>query len=315
MPRAPHGHRQSLFTGLVFLLIGHAALSAALEVPPLRGRVNDTAGMLSEDRAQQLEHRLEQFEQQTGHQIAVLSVSSLQGDTLEDFSIRIAESWKIGQKGFDDGAILLISRDDRKVRIEVGYGLEGVLPDATANQIIQEVILPRFRADDYSGGIDAGITAIVEVVGGLPMHEVIPALSRNRGFNSHVVGGVLGMTLILALLTGLTHRTFTRGALSGATTGLFITLVGAPGYSVGLWIFATVFGAVLGCLGSRFAAASWGGHWTGNPKDFRDDWGAGLFRGGSGGANRGGFGGGSSSGGSFGGGGGGFGGGGASGSW
>ena len=97
---------------------------------------------------------------ETGHQIALLTVPTLEGDSLEDFSIRVAESWKIGKKGFDNGAILLIVRDDRRLRIEVGYGLEGVLPDAIANRIINEVITPRFRSGDYAGGIEAGVDSI-----------------------------------------------------------------------------------------------------------------------------------------------------------
>ena len=102
-----------------------------MEVPALGGRINDLAGLLLQEQASRLEEQLTQFEQQTGHQIAVLTIRSLGGDALEDFSIRVAEAWKIGQKGFDNGAILLIVRDDRKLRIEVGYGLEGVMPDVT----------------------------------------------------------------------------------------------------------------------------------------------------------------------------------------
>lgn len=143
----------------------------ALEVPPLRGRVNDLAGMLPPDRASRLEQKLAEFERETGHQIAVLTIPSLEGDSLEDFSIRVAETWKIGQKGFDNGVILLVVRDDRKLRIEVGYGLEGVLPDAIASRIIREVIVPHFRANDYPGGIEAGVEAILKVTRGEQLPE------------------------------------------------------------------------------------------------------------------------------------------------
>jgi hypothetical protein len=139
---------------------------AVLAVPPLRGRINDYAGLIPADRAQALEERLARFEAETGHQIAVLTISSLKGDSLENFSIRVAESWKIGKKGFDNGAILLIARDDRRLRLEVGYGLEGVMPDALASQIIREVITPRFRSGDYVGGIEGGVDAIMKVARG-----------------------------------------------------------------------------------------------------------------------------------------------------
>src|SRR5215467_6388004 len=162
-----------LFAGLAFLLAPTIffSLALALDVPPLQGRINDYAGLIPADRARALEERLARFEAETGHQIAVLTIPSLKGDSLEDFSIRVAEAWKIGQKGFDNGAILLIVRDDRKLRIEVGYGLEGVLPDAIASRIIREIIVPRFRANDYAGGIEAGVNALLTVARG----EKLPA--------------------------------------------------------------------------------------------------------------------------------------------
>jgi uncharacterized protein len=134
--------------------------------------------LIPADRAQALESRLAAFEQGTGHQIAVLTIPSLEGDALEDFSIRVAESWKIGTKGFDNGAILLIAQKERKLRIEVGYGLEGVLPDAIANRIIGEVIVPRFRENDYAGGIEAGINAILQVAKGESLPQKAPASRR-----------------------------------------------------------------------------------------------------------------------------------------
>lgn len=146
-------------------------LVSALDVPPLRGRVNDLAGLMPPARARDLAERLRRFEEQTGHQVAVLTIPSLEGEDLEGFSIRVAENWKIGKKGFDNGVILLIARNDRKLRIEVGYGLEGILPDAIASRIIREVIVPRFRANDYAGGIEAGVEAILKVTGGEPLPE------------------------------------------------------------------------------------------------------------------------------------------------
>ena len=172
--------------GALVLFLLAPALSNALDVPPLRGRVNDYAKLLSQERALALEAQLEKFEQETGHQIAVLTIPSLEGDSLEDFSIRVAETWKIGKKGFDNGAILLVARDDRKLRIEVGYGLEGVLPDAIASRIIREVITPRFRSGDYAGGIDGGVNAILKVARGETLPERAPSGARRNRFTRRV---------------------------------------------------------------------------------------------------------------------------------
>ena len=306
-------HQARLFVaGLALLLVPTIfRFALALEVPALRGRVNDYAGLLPSNKAQELEGRLAQFEQETGHQIAVLTVASLEGDALEDFSIRVAENWKIGQKGFDNGAILVIAQKDRKLRIEVGYGLEGVLPDAIASRIIREVIVPRFRANNYSGGIEAGVDAILKAARGEKVPATPRASSKQPFSNISVFGAVLIMTAIAALFIGMTQRRFARGTAGGAVAGLFATLGVAPGYSIALWILALIVGGVLGAMGSRFASDAWGGQWRGGTRRYRDDWGDHIFRGGLGG----GFGGGGFGGGGFSGGGGGFGGGGASGSW
>jgi len=172
---------------LSFLLLLIASpLARALEVPPLRGRVNDYAGVMSQDQVRMLESQLAQFEQETGHQIAVLTIPTLDGEDIEGFSIRVAENWKIGKKGFDNGVILLVAVKDRKLRLEVGYGLEGVLPDAIADRIIRDYIVPRFRAQDYAGGVIAGIDAVQKVIKQEPLPESArkPNQAPRSGFNS-----------------------------------------------------------------------------------------------------------------------------------
>ena len=164
-------HLQGLALFCLLFTFIYFGIASALDIPPLRGRVNDYANLMTPGRAQSLEQRLGQFETETGHQIAVLTLPSLQGEDIEGFSIRVAESWKIGKKKFDNGAILIVAQNDRKLRIEVGYGLEGVLPDAIANRIINEVIVPRFRDGDFPGGIEAGVDAIVRVTKGEPLPE------------------------------------------------------------------------------------------------------------------------------------------------
>ncbi|HEY2986165.1 MAG TPA: YgcG family protein [Candidatus Binatia bacterium] len=169
---------------IVYFFLFTVAVSFALEVPPLRGRVNDYANLMPPARGQALEQRLEEFENQTGHQLAVLTIPSLQGEDIEGFGIRVAENWKIGKKKFDNGAILIISKDDRKLRIEVGYGLEGVLPDAIANRIIQDIIVPRFRNGDFPGGIEAGVDAMMKGTSGEPLPET--ARKRKSAAGSYV---------------------------------------------------------------------------------------------------------------------------------
>jgi uncharacterized protein len=138
-----------------------AASAFALEVPYLSGRINDTAHMLSAEAVAELEAMLEAYEDSTGNQIVLLTIESLDGESLEEFSIRVAETWKLGQKGVDNGALLLIAKSDRKLRIEVGYGLEASLTDAMTSYIINGVITPRFKQGDFEQGIREGLRSII----------------------------------------------------------------------------------------------------------------------------------------------------------
>jgi uncharacterized protein len=190
---APHRFVFSLF--LICLL---SAPAYPLDVPPLRARVNDYAKVITADQTRKLEDQLAQFERETGHQVAILTVPSLEGDSLEDFSIRVAENWKIGKKGFDNGVILIVVPKDRRLRLEVGYGLEGILPDAVANQIISQYIIPRFRVGDFSSGIVAGIDAVLKVIRREPLPEAArqkPSNPSGSGF-----GSLTGLVLLLGLI-------------------------------------------------------------------------------------------------------------------
>ncbi len=155
---------------LATLILGLLLLSAsglkALEVPPATGYVNDRAGILSSSTKQQLEQGLREFEQSDSTQLVVLTVPSLEGEVLEEYSLKVAEKWGIGQRDKDNGALLLIARDERKIRIEVGYGLEGQLTDLLTGRIIDQEITPRFRSGDYDGGVVAGISAMAQAVRG-----------------------------------------------------------------------------------------------------------------------------------------------------
>lgn len=150
-----------------YLLFSFLPVLSALEIPERpEGYVNDRAGLLSASAKPVLENQLRSFEDKTSNQVVVVTFPSLEGQSLEDFSMRLAEAWKIGQKGRNNGVIFLIFRDDRKMRIEVGYGLEGVFPDLVAGQIIRQVVVPYFRKGDTSGGIVAGVNAILQATQG-----------------------------------------------------------------------------------------------------------------------------------------------------
>lgn len=195
-------HRLFLF-GLFSSLLASSA-GNALDVPPLRGRVNDYAGLLQQDRVRGMENQLAQFELQTGHQVVVLALPSLEGEDAPAFALKTAETWKLGQKGHDNWALLLISLNDRKLRIEVGYGLEGLLPDAIASQIIRNVLVPSFRDKDYAGGIESALNVIMKVTRGEPLPESARSKPRYQQSNLKfmvifaVVFAVLGLMAFMS---------------------------------------------------------------------------------------------------------------------
>ncbi len=273
-------------------------VSAALEVPGLQGRVNDHAAILSSGTKQQLEQLLQLFEQQESTQIVVLTVPSLEGDNLENFSIRVVEKWKIGQKGLDNGVLLLIAKEDRKLRIEVGYGLEGKLTDLVAGQIISKVITPEFKMGDFDQGVIEGVNSIVSVVRGEFDDQIKKIDAREEKRNTR--DGLISFIVFGYFFIG---RIFREKPLIASLVG------GAAAPLLGWLIFSTnlIFTLALIPIGASagFIFSSLGTGGTGS---------AGGWTTGS--SSSGGFGGGSGGfGGGFGGGGGGFGGGGASGSW
>jgi len=282
----------------VCLLVPMAA--HALDVPPLKGRVNDYGGMLAGATEQHLNRILQDLEASDGTQIVVLTIPSLEGDSLEDFSIRVADQWQIGQANRDNGAILLISKADRKLRIEVGYGLEGRLTDLMAGRIIRDVIVPRFKAGQIDQGILDGVGAMASVVRG--EFKASEAPSRSRGTGRSGGNGLFGLMIALFILNVLGRLRRSLGALAGA---VIVPIIGTAIFGFSLTLLALLIpigivgGLFAGLLGSPLAFGHTG-HRSGR---------GGFWIGGSGG----GFGGGGFGG--FSGGGGGFGGGGASGGW
>lgn len=182
----------------LFLPLLLAAHGAAKEVPFLTGRVNDEANLLSPEQRQGIESKLAQLEQQTTHQVAVLTVESLEGDPIEDFAHRVAETWKLGTAEKDNGALLLVASGDRKMRIEVGYGLEPDLTDLQTSVIQNDVIIPYFKRGDFGGGIEAGVDAMISAIQGQEVTPAAPARQPSGGGGGGGGGG--GFLLFLVFL-------------------------------------------------------------------------------------------------------------------
>jgi uncharacterized protein len=282
---------------LALLLCWAFAASADVAVPALSGRVVDQTGTLSSGDIDALTQKLKAFELQKGSQIAVLIVPTTAPETIEQYSIRVAEAWKIGRQKIDDGAILLVAKDDHKLRIEVGYGLEGALTDVTSQRIIDEIITPKFRSGDFAGGISDGVDRIIRVVDGEPLPAPQPQWQSFRGqdrydilFNPLILFGVFAAGGVLRTLLGRLFGSVAIGGVFGLVAWL----------AVGSLMISAI--AALGA----FAFAMFAESATSNG---RSGWSGGVPSGGgwSGGS--------SSSSGGFSGGGGSFGGGGASGSW
>ncbi len=307
------GARWLLF-GLLALVAAAASAATGWEkppgdlqaVPPLASRVTDLAGMLSPEQRAALEQKLQAAEGTSQNQIAVLIVPTTKPEAIEDYSIRVVEQWKLGQKGFDNGVLFLVARDDRRMRIEVGYGLEGLLPDVVARRILDEVVAPRFRQGDFAGGVAAGVERIEQALAkGEPLAAPGAKAPRPRGQTSPMAGlEAIGSLVVFALVLlpvigGVLRAIFGRFAgsvIGGAGAGVVGWLVtgsliaGAFIALVGLVLIAMA-GAGVGGLAHRGRTRGWT---TGG-------WGGGGWSGGGGGG--------------FSGGGGGFGGGGASSSW
>jgi uncharacterized protein len=279
---------------LVFFLAG-SAVHAEVAVPPLTARVTDLTGTLSPSQRDALEQELRAFETRKGSQIAVLIVPTTQPEAIEQYSLRVAETWKLGRKGIDDGALLLVAKDDRALRIEVGYGLEGVIPDAVANRVIDEIIVPFFKQGDFYGGIQAGVSRLTRLVDGEPLP---PSQARDRTWSG--IADLLPVAFIAVMIGG-----GFLGSLLGRLIGAAVS-----GGIVGVVFWITI-GSLLGALAAGvvvflFTLAIGGSGGRGGRGDF-GGWSGGYSSGSGGGWG--------SGGGGFSGGGGGFGGGGASGRW
>ncbi len=270
-------------------------------VPPLRERVTDLTGTLTAAQQSQLEEKLRSFEARKGSQLAVLLVASTQPEAIEQYSIRVVDQWKLGREKPDDGALLLVAKDDRAVRIEVGRGLEGALTDLVSRRIVDEAIVPLFRQGDFAGGIDAGLDRMIGVIDGEPLPEPDQGWERPGSLGEVLPFLFMFVVVGSAVLRAMLGR-FLGAAATGGVAGLIaFSATRALPLALGVGVLAGAFAMALGLGGGRWSSRPHRGGWGG---------GGGFGGGGFGGGGGGGFGGGG-----FGGGGGSFGGGGASGRW
>jgi uncharacterized protein len=288
---------------LAFAIVAHADVA----VPALKARVTDLTGTLTAQQTQALESKLAALEQRKGAQVVVLMLPSTQPEDIVDYATRVFDQWKIGRKNVDDGVLVVVAKDDHRAMIETGYGLEGAIPDAAASRIIREYMAPKFRTNDFYGGLDDAIGALTKLIDGEPLPPPLQGPQRERGGIAHGHDWFTGLVvawIVLAWARAIFAwmPRLPRAGLVGAATG------GLSWLFSGLWPLGLALGVIglligfAGRSGGTFARRGGTGGWGG--------WGG--FGGGLGG---GGFGSGGFGGGGFSGGGGSTGGGGASGSW
>ena len=280
--------KAGLYALLVMLLLASSLAHAEFVViPELKSRITDLTQTLSADQQAQLNAKLADFEQQKGSQIAVFILPTTQPEDIAQFSIRVVEKWKVGRAKIDDGILVLVAKDDRKIRIEVGYGLEGAIPDLTAKRVINEIISPQFKQGNFYGGLDAGVDKLIGLVNGESLPE--PKASASAG---NAIENLLPILLFGGLISGLVLRSMLGNFAGSAVNG---SLVGGAVWLLGLALGAAAIFAIVAFFFTMMMGGRGMGGYGGMPM------------------GGGGFGGGGSS--SWGGGGGGFGGGGASGDW
>ena len=255
---------QAIARVFLLALLSMGAAQAEVAVPPLVHRVTDLTATLDVQQTQTLEARLATFEAKKGAQLAVLIAPTTQPESIEQFGIRVVEAWKLGRKGVDDGALLLIAKEDRALRIEVGYGLEGVLNDATAKRIVDEIIVPHFKRGEFYAGIESGTTAMMRVIEGEPL----PPPKRAAASGSYDIESLLligfGLVVVVGgMLRALLGR-FPAAVLMGGGLGVLVWLTVAPllvALLVGVmaFVFVLLGGSGRGYGGGGFGHGGFGG--------------------------------------------------------
>lgn len=256
-----HWVRRAMLLCVAGMLLCCAVTARALDVPPLRGRVNDLAKILSPDVAKRLDAALAAFEASDSTQVVVLTVPSLEGDTIEGFSIKTAQEWGIGQKGKDNGVLLVVSKGDREVRIEVGRGLEGVLTDALSGRIIDHVIVPEFKKGDFNAGVEQGAETIMAAVRGEYKGEggAGGGSSEMDDETSALLFGSVICLVIMSILRFLPG--VVRAGLGGVGMGILAAVFSS---GIGMILMMVPVGVVLGIIAPYiFRGGAGGGTWGG----------------------------------------------------
>jgi uncharacterized protein len=272
---------------LALLLCWACSALALVAVPPLSGRVVDQTGTLSSGDIALLTQTLKDLETRKGSQIAVLIVPTTDGEAIEPFSLRVAEAWKIGRKKIDDGALLVIAKNDRRLRIEVGYGLEGALTDVTTKRIIDEDITPKFKAGDFAGGVSAGVIRMIRVIDGEKLPEPEPPHWQNRGLLGDV-DPFNPFILVFVVIVGGALRTVLGRLIGSLATGGFVgflawLLVGDIGAAAVAGVAGFLIAAFIDLLPSGSSSgsrSSSGGGWSSGSSSSSSD--SGSFSGGGG---------------------------------
>jgi uncharacterized protein len=258
--------------------------AAEVAVPPLKTRVTDLTGTLAPDQRAGLEAKLADFETRKGSQVAVLIVPTIQPEAIEHYSIRVFDEWKLGRKGVDDGVLLDIAKNDRKLRIEVGRGLEGVIPDAVAKRIVSEMIAPRFREGDFYGGTTAGVDRILRVIEGEPLPPPKPRAQASRGddWSQLLIVGLVVVLVVGGFVRSIFGRFLGSGVLGFGAGVLGYVLAGAIA-AVVVGLIAFLISLLSGAMPGRSGGWSSGRGW-GSGGGFSSGGGFGGFSGGGGGS-------------------------------
>lgn len=237
---------RALWPFWVFLAVVLAPVKAEVQVPMLERRVTDLTGTLTENQHAGLERRLADFEAEKGSQIAVLIVPTTQPETIEQYAIRVVDAWKLGRQGVDDGILVLVALRDRTLRIEVGRGLEGVVPDAIAKRIVEDVMIPHFKQGDVYGGLSAGIDRLVGLIQGEPLpppaHVERKPADFPEAFAVALFGGIFGGQFLRAVF-----GPFVGGLVAGVGAGVLLGLFGMPillALMIGVFVFLFVIGGI-----------------------------------------------------------------------
>ena len=260
----------------LLLILFSLTVSAEVAVPPLSARVTDLSGVLQAGQKAALEQQLAAHEQEKGSQIAILIVPTTQPEAIEQYAMRVVETWQLGRKGVDDGLLILVATDDRAMRIEVGYGLEGVIPDAIAKRVIAEIMTPYFRQGDFYGGLNAAVVQIIKLMAG----EALPPPKRSGQQSISAIEDALPLLLFAGMALGGLLRAifghFLGGTISGGVIGLLVWMLGgglAAAFVLGIIAFVITLSGGLGMIGGgggggRSGGGGFGGGYSGGGGGF-----------------------------------------------